>query len=412
MSNATCFESDLIQSAINEFRGVGQILNDGKMILVIRVHGMIRLCHGGKFCPGTERATMAKSVLASLLFVHFIAGAACAKKAADPSSFFQPFSIDSPWNKPLGSGAVYQEVSGIDTITLCMNYDDRWTSALYFANTTDRIGNLYFSNDTWLLLDQGIPNIGNSADMEDWLRKHSSTEPLYPANQYSTVVPGSPDPVWPPDYHKVTDPYYSRSFYIPEGVRPSPDTDGFISIHQPNGWVLDAYSAIVLSNGDIVCMMAGYVDSKGSGTGWSNGRRASMLPSFAGIIRNGEISTGKIRHALAGMISPTLLKEEAQWPAVAFDMNAGYSGSLPMGALLAIPPEINVDRLGLTSKGNVLARALQDFGMYVVDRCGSGGLIIMADLNAKDIRWKGSAKDFQIIKHHLRWVANNSEANP
>jgi len=354
---------------------------------------------------------MIRLIFTGFLLFHFVVGTACAKIVTSPIPF-RPFNSESPWNHPLGSGALYQEVDGIDSLTLCMNYDDRWTSALYSARTTDRIGNLYFTNDTWELLSQGLPNVGNSPEIENSLRARSSMVPLYPANQYSTVVPGSPDPVWPPDYHKVTDPYYSRSFYIPEGACPSPDTDGFISILQPNGWVLDAYAAIVLSNGDIVCMMASYVDSRGSGTGWSNGRRASMLPSFAGIIRNGEISTGGIKHALAGLISPTLLKEEAQWPAVAFDMNAGYSGSRPMGALLAIPPEIEVDRLGLTSKGKVLARALQEFGIYIVDRCGPGGLIILADLNAKDIHWKGSARDFQIIKRHLRWVSNNSEATP
>jgi hypothetical protein len=351
------------------------------------------------------------TLITFLFFLPCSAHMACSQPAENPTSF-QPFSSDSPWNHPIGSGAIYQTVSNIDTLFPCINYDNRWTSALYFANTSDRVGNLYFSNNTWGLLNQGMPNVGNPADVEVSLRASAFPAPLYPANQYSTVAPGSSDPIWPTDYHKATDSYYERSFHIPEGARPSPDADGLISIHQPNGWVLDAYAAIVLANGDIVCMMASFVDSKGKGTGWSNGRRASMLPSFAGVIRQGELSSGDIKHALACLASPTLLREEARWPAFSFDMRAGYSGSLPMGALLAIPPDTNIERLSLTAKGKVLARALQDYGMYIVDRCGSGGLIVLADLNATDIRWQGSDGDLQIIRRYLRWVSNNSETSP
>ena len=64
----------------------------------------------------------------------------------------------------------------------------------------------------------------------------------------------------------------------------------------------------------------------------------------------------------------------------------------------------------------MLARALQDYGAYVVDR-GGNGLTILAELGNTEIRWdqQGTAppdwKDLQIIGDHLAWLDNNTEAN-
>ncbi|MFN8642939.1 MAG: hypothetical protein U0802_15280 [Candidatus Binatia bacterium] len=82
-----------------------------------------------------------------------------------------------------------------------------------------------------------------------------------------------------------------------------------------------------------------------------------MLPSFAELIRAGEIAGRRIPHALAAQLPRSLLRREAVWPAAAFDRDAGYSGTLPMGALLAIPPDVDVDQLGLSANGRVIARA-------------------------------------------------------
>jgi hypothetical protein len=44
-----------------------------------------------------------------------------------------------------------------------------------------------------------------------------------------------------------------------------------------------------------------------------------------------------------------------------------------MGALLAIPPDININNLGLSKQGIVIAQAVQDYGIYIIDRGGDGG---------------------------------------
>jgi hypothetical protein len=346
-----------------------------------------------------------------ILFLVLIYNAEPLVAFDNPKDFrLQPFSANSPWNYPIGSKAIYEVIPGLPDLSIGLNYDGRWTTAIYSANENDRVGKLYFNQETWQLLDGGMKNRGNPPRVEERLRSKSSPDPL-PANPYSTVIPGSSEPVWPADYHKADAFYYSRTFRIPPSAYPSPDSDSLIAIYQPNGWVLDAYGAIVLSNGDIVCMAVSYIDARGEGTGWSNGRRASMIPSFAGLIRDGEITSGAIRHALACQMSPTVLREEAMWPAYAFDMNASYSGSIPMGALLAVPPQVNINNLGLTAQGKVLALAMQNFGVYIVDRGGSGGMTLLADLKARDIRWKDWQNDLNVIKPYLKWVSNNSATN-
>ncbi|HZP41629.1 MAG TPA: hypothetical protein VFD84_08945 [Candidatus Binatia bacterium] len=142
-----------------------------------------------------------------------------------------------------------------------------------------------------------------------------------------------------------------------------------------------------------------------------------MLPSFAGLIRTGEIAAGRIPHALAAQVPRTVLEAEAVWPAYAFDRNAGYTGTLPMGALLAIRPGVDVAAIGLPPTGQVIARAAQDYGVYTVER-GGAGITFLAELNNPEIRWRSAsgedvwAEDVAIIARYLKRVTNNTEATP
>jgi hypothetical protein len=142
-----------------------------------------------------------------------------------------------------------------------------------------------------------------------------------------------------------------------------------------------------------------------------------MIPAFAGLIRTGEISSGLIPHALAALMTQTMLKSVAVWPAAAFDRSNSYAGILPMGALLAIPPTVNLTKLGLSPQGLAMATAAQNFGVYIVDS-GGGGLTFMAELADPEIRWDGTAttppwwRDIEIIGANLQWVTNNAAGTP
>jgi hypothetical protein len=110
-----------------------------------------------------------------------------------------------------------------------------------------------------------------------------------------------------------------------------------------------------------------------------------------------------------------MLTQSAVWPAWAFDRNSGYSGNLPMGSLLAIPQSVNLKNLKLSPKGLVLAKAAQNYGIYLVDRGGSG-VSLLGQLGDPEIPWGGGPpywyQDLVVILGQLQLVTNNTPTTP
>lgn len=312
---------------------------------------------------------------------------------------YWPFSQNSPWNMPLGSLANYSPVSRITGSTIYggINYGGAWTTAVAIASLNDKKATLYFNTNTFAFLSMSGKVCGNSPSSEAKLTSQASTTLFFEKNPYST----DPTSV----YHDIHD-HYSSEFFLPEGVCASPDTDAHLAIYQPDGWVLEAYNAIRLSNGNIVCQIGSYVDPTDEGTGAANGRKASMFPNFAGLIRTGELTSGRIPHALVATVPSSVLFAEAVWPALAYDTNNKYTGTVPMGSLLAIPAAVDVTKIGLSEVGVVVARAAQDYGVYVGDT-GGEGITIQAELGNPDLAHVG-VDDPTIIVRKLQRVTNNS----
>ncbi|UYZ64951.1 RICIN domain-containing protein [Hymenobacter weizhouensis] len=115
---------------------------------------------------------------------------------------------------------------------------------------------------------------------------------------------------------------------------------------------------------------------------FSGGHGASHLSALGGTIRVGELRPGsEIRHALKILVdcgqyayyraSEPDGKPGYRWPAHAADAYAasGYGGTNPemqMGALLALKPDFNIGSLK-TEPARIIARALQNYGAYLVD---------------------------------------------
>jgi len=333
--------------------------------------------------------------------------ASAAKDARDP--FLQPFTPDSPWNTPIGDKAQFEPIKGIETYHGGINYDNRWSTGFYQATAADRQARLYIHDYTlWDQLAAGkVKTMGNSDAVEAALRKVSVDQPRFPANYYSTTRQSPPGPRACPANIRDIKSDWTNTIYVPATAKPSPDSDAQLAIMQPSGLVLECYDAVVCGNGDIVCTMASFSDPRSDGTGANNGRCASLLNNYAGLIRQGEVAGGKISHVLSCTMSRLLLAPRAVWPAYAFDMNDRYEGAVPMGALLAIPPDVHLDALGLSAKGKIIAQAAQEYGVYVVDRGGDGGITLKAALDADDALYADRWKDAEIIVKHLQQVANN-----
>lgn len=321
--------------------------------------------------------------------------------ALDP--FLRPFTADSPWNTPIGAKAQYQPIQGIEAMHGGINYDDRWSTGFYQARANDRQAKLYIHDYTlWDQLAAGkVKTIGNSDAVEATLRKASRDQPRFPANYYSTTRRSPPGQRAFPAGIRDIKQAWTNAIYVPITAKPSADSDAQLAIMQPSGLVLECYDAVVCGNGDVVCTMASFSDPRSDGTGNNNGRCASLLNNYAGLIRQGEVAGGNISHTLSCTMSRRLLAPQMVWPAYAFDMNDGYEGTVPMGALLAIPRETDLDALGLSAKGKIIAQAAQNYGIYVVDRGGDGGITLKASLDADDALYADRGHDAEIIVKHL-----------
>lgn len=361
----------------------------------------------------------AGTLLALVLFWLQAAGA-----QATRDSRYWPFSASSPWNTAIGSDAIYAPIQngGGNTRWSSMSggfNPTQWTVSVAVASWSDPEVQLYNNVATgatsqWNYLSGGGSTCKISGSAEANLLQGSSQNVVFDFNPYSTTCSGacnSQTAVPPASYHYAYDDYGS-AFYMPAGFCATQDTDALVSVIQPWGWSMDAYQGVTTTDGKLIAGdIASYYDTQGDGTGWWNGRRASMIPSIAGLIRKGEIVNGVIPHALAVTMSSYFLTEQAVWPAYAFDTNAGYEGAqMPMGSLLAIPASVNISKLGLSACGAIVATAAQNYGVYVVDRGGPGGVTIQVEAGNTDCAF--SSSDATTIVHALEIVTNNSQQNP
>ncbi|GAA4797088.1 hypothetical protein GCM10023200_36550 [Actinomycetospora chlora] len=129
-----------------------------------------------------------------------------------------------------------------------------------------------------------------------------------------------------------------------------------------------------------------YPDQDIYGAGIQGAHGGSGMSGLGGSIRIGELRPGQTgpRHSLkinlyarAELATCATQSQCFRWPAVKADGYAvGWYGSvgnntnaaMRMGALLAIPPSVDITTLGLTTEpGRQIAWTLQNYGAYVVD---------------------------------------------
>jgi len=280
-----------------------------------------------------------------------------------------PFASDSPWNTPLGAGAAFEQATDPCTHDLVtvqpgsapwINSHD-WSHPVYLAATTDPTVNLYQNS----MLEDG--NVHCPAD----------------------AAPALPPP---------------------------PPTDAHLHIIDPaHGYVDEMWEASKVSDGWNAQAWAKN-DLTGPGVG-QGGVRAYGGSAIGGLIRAGELTKG-IRHPLAFAIQQSQQRDGWVWPATTNDHapTANYTGNIPMGQLIGIPPDVDLCTLGLSPAGLVVARALQDYGGYLVDT--GGALAFYAEPRVEDDPTDGEAAlldaaraDLSKIVPGLRCVTNNASAN-
>lgn len=273
--------------------------------------------------------------------------------------FLWPFSPDSPWNMPIGSGAQYSRAG--DEVTMSL---------------TDR------RIDIWL----------NSEEFSHPVVSAATSDPVLIVNYEGTnVAPFTAGTV---------------EIHMPVGANPATGPDSHLHVidvdsetaHEFFGYTPTATGATATY----------YVRNSLRGDGISDGgTRAYGGSALGGLVRLWELEGGTIPHALAVALTGGQLRQGPTWPATAEDANSSdtYRGPIPMGTLMAIPKGVAVDAMVLSEPGRIVAKALQDYGGYVVDQARS--MTLYAELGVPPEVLTAIREDLPRIRRELRVVTNN-----
>ena len=270
--------------------------------------------------------------------------------------YFWPFSSDSPWNTPLGSGAKFEPLPGQPFLA-----DGPLVRAMrgrhpFFGRPTDTVRRVWVGGEV-----RADVRLGENA--------------LPPTGLVEPVV----------------------------------------LMQRARRYALELLDVQVRPDGDLEAADIERTDLAGSGTSPASiPAKPFGLSNLGGLIRMGELSGG-IRHALSARVHRERLggrnsfqKPSTIWPAVGGD--AASKATLNVGTLLAIPPDVDIRALvGDSGPGYELARAMQDYGVYISGYANVPFALVRgeAELNPAD-----EDKILNQLVPLLQVVANNTEATP
>jgi hypothetical protein len=156
---------------------------------------------------------------------------------------------------------------------------------------------------------------------------------------------------------------------IPVDARPSAGSDGAMVVVDRTAGTIDEYWQAAPAG-------TGWTTSWGaintlSGSGWGGGSTGAGASRLAGVVRVAEIQAGVIPHALV-VQSDTVCATTFRPPAWKTDGDSTRSDCIPEGARLQLDPAVDVTAIpGITPGEVAVARALQVYGAYLIDRAGT-----------------------------------------
>ena len=247
-------------------------------------------------------------------------------RALPQSGFPSPFGPASLWNRPLAANSAVHP-----------NND------ALIANWAGR----YLRNPNMTLRAYGVP-----------VAEARGSDPRYlvPCTEYECTL-GAYGP-----------------FRIPLTAKADPGDDGHLAVHDPAtrrewGMWQASYDAArgrwSASAGAAVSLAGNGIARAGRASG-----NAANFPLLGGLIRPEEISQGRIRHPLV-FGQPGIGPGRPVCPATANVATTRDSLALREGTLLQLDPAVDVASLDLPPWQRTVARALQEYGMYLRDNSGT-----------------------------------------
>ncbi len=253
----------------------------------------------------------------------------------------RPYSLESPWNLPIGPNPAYDQKNDA--------YIERLNKSGHFGCDPNQYTLPVY------IVDEQTP-----------LRKVKLT------NFFSDV---SGDQCHYLDVLKKV----SVDVPIPDQAAPAQGTDSQIILWNPSTGDEWGFWLFQSELGDSYIAENGYhYNTRGNGVPPRGFRsRGAGVPYLAGLIRPWEIKQGRIEHAIAFASEHPALRYV--FPATRSD-GSTFFPELPMGARLQLDPGLGEKEFrewGLDATGVIIARALQEYGMILID--GSGHPKIYAE---------------------------------
>lgn len=268
----------------------------------------------------------------------------------------RPFRADSPWNTKIPTSAIYR----ID-------------------NRTNRIRS----------------QIGGPSDRDEGAIVWALNVTGYTINTFYDT-PGGPTGTFVGGGMNVPIP-------LPAAAQPSPGTDGHMCIVDRDG--VHSHDFIFISRSGSTINGGGYMKTRLDGMGWrlaeesrvtggnphginpdncvtgNGGPRAVSVGLLGGLIRKRHLDDGVIPHALAFAIPRRWAKGGINVRIYPADFILGwgdsdngmppyFSGDIRYSDRFGLDRSVNVNSLGLSREWTIVAKALQDYGMYMVDVAG------------------------------------------
>lgn len=332
------------------------------------------------------RRLLESTVAVSLLVITSSGNFAYAGCSSSKDVFLNPFNKNSAHHRPVGTGAVYASSSD--------------------AATRD-----------WLKADTFNINVGGP-----WGVDVASTSSSDPSVEIKARAIGADKAYGLP----VTIRMPRNGLDTRVGYNTSGNTDGVAVVYDRSSGETHQLRQFNWNNGKPTAGQYRNWDIEGLGHGTKSGQRlgtsASGVAALFGILRGHEMNAAGygIEHALqialprknlSNQKCNIMLSRDIQLPATLRDGTAGQSGNntgnIPYGALLALPANVDIGKLGLSEPGRRLAEAIRNYGIYVVDGggCTNGG--IRADQFISGGVLSQLKRDIPKIYPYIRMVLNN-----
>lgn len=161
---------------------------------------------------------------------------------------------------------------------------------------------------------------------------------------------------------------------IPHDAVPGRGSDAPISLYDgPTDRYTDLWVADKTELGWTACW-GGSIEDASTNPGYfpsPYGATASGLPMEPGAITAAELRDGRIDHVLSMSVPTDAVSDVISWPAQRTDGESDEPLALAEGQRLRLPASIDLDELGLNPTTLTVARAVQEYGVVVVDRSGA-----------------------------------------